>query len=292
MARQSTPKSIVAADAAYTAAPSAPEGGTPAVRSPRAEPSGAPDPNLAALIAAARDPEVDVAKLERIMGMVKEREEDNRRRAFYAALAAAKGEWGPILKTRVVDYPHKERDDREERGRTKYKYEELADISAIVDPILSKHGLTYRHRTVQSQGGKMTVTCILSHADGYSEENSLEGLEDKSGQKNPNQAIASTVTYLQRYTLKEALGIGAGRDDDAGGFDDPMITADDAVYIDTLIADTGSDLEKLLKTVGAESVADMHASQFKQASWLLETVKRRERKKAEASEAVDGTAQP
>jgi ERF superfamily len=226
------------------------------------------------------------------MAMFKEREQDSRKRAFYAALARAKGEFGPIIKTRVVDYEHREREGREPGGRTKYKYEELADISAIVDPILSKHGLSYRHRTVQGQGGKMTVTCVLSHEDGYSEENSLEGLEDKSGQKNPNQAIASTVTYLQRYTLKEALGIGAGRDDDAGGFDDPMITPDDVVYIEQLIGETGSDLERLLRTVGADSVVDMHASQFKQASWLLETVKRRERKKAEASEAADGPAQP
>ena len=270
----------VAADAVDTAEPPAPEGG--AVSNPRAvTPSGAPDPNLAALIAAARDSTVDVAKLERIMAMVKDREEDNRKRAFYAALALAKGEFGQIIKKRLVDYEHKDKS-----GRTSYRYEELADVSAVVDPILSKHGLSYRHRAIQN-GDKITVTCILSHAEGYSEENSLEGFKDASGQKNPNQAIASTITYLQRYSLKEALGIGAGRDDDAGGFDDPLITPDDVVYIEQLIADTGSDLEKLLKTVGAESVVDMRASQFKQAAWLLETVKRRDKKKAEGA---DGTA--
>lgn len=283
---------VVAADTVDAASTPAPEGGAPlapaALNPLRVEPSGAPDPNLALLIEAARDPTFDVAKLDKAIEMIERRETDKRKRAFYAALAAAKGEFGPILKTRVVDYPHKERDDREAGGRTKYKYEELADISTVVDPILSKHGLSYRHKTVQA-GPKMTVTCILSHADGYSEENSLDGVEDKSGQKNPNQSIASTVTYLQRYTLKQALGVGAGRDDDAGGFDDPMITPDDVVYIEQLISDTGSDLERLLKTVGADSVVEMHASQFKQAAWLLETVKRRDKKKA-TSEAADGTA--
>ena len=266
--------------------PQAPEGGKPQgalnpLRTPA--PSGAPDPNLAAVLEAARDPNLNRESLIAVVEMIERREADKRKRAFYAALAAAKGEFEPILKTRAVDYPHKDG-----QGRTSYKYEELADISGVVDPVLSQHGLSYRHRTVQ-QGDKLTVTCILSHADGYSEENSLEGVKDVSGQKNPNQAIASTVTYLQRYTLKQALGIGAGRDDDAGGFEDPMITADDVVYIEQLIADTGSDLEKLLKTVGAASVVDMRASQFKQAAWLLETVKRRDRKKAEAP--ADGTAQ-
>lgn len=278
------PESVVADDVVAAAPSPAPEGLPPAVQTPRTDrPSGAPDPNLALLIEAARDPHFNRESLATVVEMIERRETDQRRRAFYAALAAAKGEFEPILKTHLVDYPHKQGE-----GRTSYKHEELADISAAVDPVLSKHGLSYRHRTVQ-QGDKLTVTCILSHADGYSEENSLEGLKDASGMKNPNQAIASTVTYLQRYTLKQALGIGAGRDDDAGGFDDPMITPDDVVYIEELVTKTGSDLEKLLKTVGAEAVADMRASQFKQASWLLETVQRRDKKKAEA---VDGTAQP
>ena len=249
----------------------------------------AADPNLALFMAAARDPQVDVAKLERLMALRKEVEEDSRKRAFYAALALAKGEFGPILKTRTVDYPHKERDDREGGGRTKYTYEQFADIGAVVDPILGKYGLSYRHKTVQA-GGKLIVTCILSHADGYSEENTLEGIEDKSGQKNPNQSVGSTVTYLQRYTLKQAIGVGAKNDDDGMSSEDadPMITADDAVYIEQLITDTGGDRDRLLKTVKAENVADMRASQFKQAAWLLETVKRRDKK---TKATADGTAQ-
>jgi ERF superfamily protein len=288
MTHADEPDSVVADDAVPPTSPPAPEGGAPhtrapAVQTPRTESSGAPDPNLALFMAAARDPAVDVAKLERLMALRKEVEEDSRKRAFYAALALAKGEFGPILKTRQVDYPHKDKE-----GQTKYSYEQFADIGAVVDPILARHGLGYRHRTVQA-GGKLTVTCILSHAEGYSEENTLEGLEDKSGQKNANQAVGSTVTYLQRYTLKQALGIGAKNDDDGmAGDADPMITADDAVYIEQLIADTGGDLARLLTTVGADNIADMRASQFKQAAWLLETLKRRDKK---AKAAADGTAQ-
>ena len=282
MATQPNPaESVVADDVVDAAPPLAPEGRVVAPNPRAAEPSGAPDPNLALLIEAARDPTFDAAKMETAVKLIERREEAARQRAFYAALALAKGEFGPILKKRQVDYEHKDK-----TGRTAYKYEELADIGAVVDPVLAKHGLSYRHRAVQN-GDKITVTCILSHAEGYSEENSLEGLKDASGQKNPNQAIASTITYLQRYSLKEALGIGAGRDDDAGGFDDPMITPDDVVYIEELVAKTGSNLERLLNTVGAEDVAAMRASQFKQAAWLLETVQRREKKKAEAA---DGTA--
>lgn len=289
MARHPKTDPLVAADAVDAAEPQVPEGGAttpagnaPAVLNPLAtEPSGAPDPNLALLIEAARDPAFDVAKLDKMMGLIERREADKRKRAYLDAKARAKGEFPPIIKTHLVDFEH-----RDGQGRTTYKHEDLFDITQVVDPILAKHGLSYSHRVTQT-GDKIRVVCIFAHADGYSEEFPLEGLADTSGKKSPNQAVASTVTFMQRGTLKQALGLAAGRDDDGRDVDDdPMITADDVVYIEQLVADTGSDLEKLLKTVGAESVAGMRASQFKQAAWLLETVKRRDKKKA-ASETAD-----
>jgi hypothetical protein len=245
----------------------------PAGSPPHNLPAGAQpsDPILLMIANAARDPAVDIEKFERLMALRERVSLADARRAFYAALAKAKGEFGPILKTRVVDYEHSDG-----QGRTNYRYEELADVGAVVDPILSKYGLSYRHKTVQD-GVKIKVTCILSHEDGYSEENSLEGEADKSGKKNPNQAIASTVTYLQRYTLKEAVGVGAARDDDgAGGApEDPAIEPDDVVYIETLIRDTESNLAIFLETIGAPSIAEMRLSQFKRAAALLNEKKRR-----------------
>jgi hypothetical protein len=243
-------------------------------RAPQAlAPAGAQpsDPILLMIANAARDPDVDIEKFERLMGLRERVSLADARRAFYAALADAKGEFGPIIKTRQVDFEHSD-----QQGRTQYKYEELADIGVVVDPVLSKYGLSYRHKSAQD-GAKIKVTCILSHRDGYSEENSLEGEADKSGRKNPNQAIASTVTYLQRYTLKEALGIGAGRDDDGagGGPEDPVIEPDDVVYIETLIRDTESNLAVFLETIGAPSIAEMRMSQFKRAAALLNEKKRR-----------------
>jgi hypothetical protein len=58
------------------------------------------------------------------------------------------------------------------------------------------------------------VTCILSHKDGHREETTLSGPFDHSGNKNAVQAIGSGVAYLQRYTLKAAVGVAAGHDDD------------------------------------------------------------------------------
>jgi hypothetical protein len=223
----------------------------------------------------ATNPDLNVDVLERLLNARRLEEDRAAKRDFFAALAAAKGEFGPIVKTRLVDYAHKD-----DRGRTTYKHEDLADISAVVDPVLARHGLSYRHRTVQGANSKVTVTCILSHDAGHSEENSLDGIEDKSGQKNANQSIASTVTYLQRYTLKQALGIAAGRDDDGryGGASAPKIGADEIRVIEGLIAETGRSQATLMRLIGVDEVADMTIDQFTRAREVLELAKLEKRR--------------
>jgi hypothetical protein len=63
--------------------------------------------------------------------------------------------------------------------------------------------------------GKTTVTCILEGFGHTKEGSTLSGPADTSGGKNSIQAIGSTSTYLQRYTLLMTCGIVArGTDDD------------------------------------------------------------------------------
>lgn len=63
------------------------------------------------------------------------------------------------------------------------------------------------------------VTCVLTHSRGHSERVWLQAARDDSGNKNSIQAVGSTVTYLQRYTLLAATGMAVQdqRDDDGAG---------------------------------------------------------------------------
>jgi hypothetical protein len=147
--------------------------------------------------------------LERLFALQERNEANAARRAFDGAVSAAKAEIPVIIKDRQVDFANKG------GGRTTYKHEDMASIAKVIDPILGRHGLSYRFRTPPTgQANWITVTIVLAHRDGHSEENSMSGPSDTSGNKNPLQAIESTVTYLQRYLLKAALGIAAGHDDD------------------------------------------------------------------------------
>lgn len=150
----------------------------------------------------------DIEVLERLMALNERWQADQARRAFTAALAQLRDEMPEVKKSRKVDFTN-------QRGvRTHYQYEDLADLTKALSPAMAKHGLSFRWRTDSTQPGEVSVTCILAHRDGHSEETTLSAPYDESGNKNAIQALGSVVTYLQRYTLKAAVGIAASHDDD------------------------------------------------------------------------------
>lgn len=164
------------------------------------------DPMVSMIERVVMSPNADLDKLERMLAMKERIDAQNARVSFARALAQARAEIPPIIKDATVDFTSA-------KGKTHYQHETLAGIAKAIDPVLSKFGLSYRFRTGQGQGG-VTVTCIIQHSDGHAEETSLAGAPDQSGNKNGFQAVGSAVTYLQRYTLKAALGLSAEVDDD------------------------------------------------------------------------------
>lgn len=203
-----------------------------------------------------------VETLERLLALQERWEANQGRKAFDAAIAAAKAEIPTIRKNREVDFTSA-------KGRTNYRHEDMAEIAKTVDPILSKHGLSYRYRTTQDDG-KVTVTCILSHRDGYSEETSLSSAPDQSGNKNHIQAVGSAATYLQRYTLKMALGLAASADDDgAGAGSAPLINAEQYQVLANLMDEANADEAKMLQFLKAETLEEMTVKQFDTAVRML-----------------------
>jgi len=220
----------------------------------------------------ATNPQLNIEVFDRLLAARRQEEDRAAMRAFNVAMADAKGELQPILKTREVDYPSR----REGGARVKYRYESFADVARAVDPVFSRHGLSYRFRIAQ-QADLVRVTCIVSHADGYSEENSpLESKVDPGTTgMSMVQALGSALTYLQRYSLRSAIGLPAGVDDDgrgAGGTS-PRISNAQASELALLIEETGRSQTTLLRLVGVESVLDMNVDQYTRAKEVLDLAK-------------------
>ena len=227
---------------------------------------------LAVIERLATNPQLNIEVFDRLLAARRSEEDRAAERAFNVSMSQAKGEISPVLKTRDVDYPSK----KEGGGRTKYKYESFADVARAIDPAFAAHGLSYRFR-ISQQVDLVTVTCIVSHADGYSEETApLQSKVDPgSTGMSMVQALGSALTYLQRYSLRAAIGLAAGVDDDgrgAGGAS-PKIDPNQANELRQLIDQTGRSASTLLKLVGVDEIEDMNLDQFKRAREVLDLAK-------------------
>ena len=198
----------------------------------------------------------------RMFDLYEKWEANQARKAFDAAVSAAKAEMRgvAIVKNRQVDYASTK---SERGGRVQYKYEDLAAVLAVVEPILGNHGLSIGYGT-EVDGNIVKVTCILKHKDGHRERNTLPGPVDNSGNKNAIQAMGSTVTYLQRYTLKAALGIAASEDDDgrSATADLDTVTGDQLTRLRAAIVRVGIDIAKVLVFAKVDRLEEIPARQF------------------------------
>ncbi len=201
-----------------------------------------------------------VEMMERLLTMQERWEANQARKFFDAALSAAKAEI-PVI--------HKGA-----KGHNNKSYADFASIARVVDPIISKHGLSYRFRTRQEVG--IAVTCILSHEAGHSEETTLVGPADASGSKNAIQAIGSTLTYLQRYSLVQMLGLAASEDDDGRAIQSAApITEEQAGTLRKLIEETATDIARFCRHMGIEAIPELPASKFDTAVKQLEAKRAR-----------------
>lgn len=205
--------------------------------------------------------------LEKLLALQERWEANQGRKAFDEAMAAAKAEIPTIRKNRTVDFTSS-------KGRTHYKHEDLAEIAETVNPILSKFGLSYRFKTTNAPNEPITVTCIITHRMGYFEETTLSGPRDDSGNKNALQQVGSTLTYLQRMTLKAALGLAAAEDDDArsyGKTDQQLrtISEDQQIGLREALEASGADEQRFMKYWKLEKLSDMRAADFDAAMAML-----------------------
>lgn len=225
----------------------------------------ASDPISVLLTLVQSNPSIEVAKLEKLIELAERLNQRKAFSSFNSAVAGAKAEIQPITKTKLVDYQNNR------GGRTKFRHEGLDDIAEHVAPILSKHGLSYRFNSSQD-GKKLSVTCILAHRDGHHESVHLSCDNDESGGKNSVQAVGSAATYLQRYTVKLALGLAAADDDDGQASGMPALPAMPAGYHEwqadmTAVADEGTQrLQDTWKSSSQEF--RRYATQYEPNWWI------------------------
>lgn len=166
-------------------------------------------PLMTAAALVQKDGNMDVAKLKELLDVQERWEANQAKKAYVLAMSEFKVNPPEIVKDKTVTY-----------GTTSYNHATLSNVTTCINKALSNHGLTASWVTSQDNG-TVKVTCKITHIMGHSEETSLAAPPDATGSKNAIQAIGSTVTYLQRYTLLALTGLATyDQDDDGKGSDD------------------------------------------------------------------------
>lgn len=218
------------------------------------------DPYDSLIARAATDPNFDIDKFERLLEAKERNDLRVAERAFHADLAEARKEIKPVVKNRTVNF-------QTSKGVTNYEHEDLASVQTAVDKILADHGFSYYWKTKSVPNEPIEVTCVVTHRLGHSISNTLTGPRDESGSKNAIQQIGSSLTYLERYSLKAALGLAAAKDNDGQTIQDSSVVNDVQLKtIHTKIVESGSDekrfLEYLKAQLGVEKFEDIPAVKY------------------------------
>lgn len=138
--------------------------------------------------------------LRELLAVQKEWEANEARKAYAAALVALKRDLPTVIaRDAKVDY-------QSAKGRTTYTHASLAGVMDAITEPLTQHGFSLAWTPTTGANG-VSVTCRLTHAAGHSEAAMISAPPDTSGSKSPAQAVASTITLLQRYAALSLLGI-------------------------------------------------------------------------------------
>lgn len=221
------------------------------------------------MLARAVDRGMDPATIQQLMDLQDRHEADEARKAYVRAMTGFKSEPLRVKKRKHVDYTSKG------GQRTQYDHASLADVVDAAVIALSKHGLSHRWETKQD-AGVITVSCVITHELGHSERTTLCAGADESGGKNSIQAIGSTVSYLQRYTLMAATGLAAhDMDDDgneAGATEQKVefITEKELADLETLCSDAKADIPAFCQVLKVDSLDKLPKSKLKGAITRLQ----------------------
>jgi len=175
------------------------------VQSTPPAPEASTDP-LAVFERLARDPQVDIAKLERIIELRKDIMRVQAKAAFEAAYAEMQPKFPSIPRAGKIIVKDVLRSRFARLGE---------DIHPRIKPVMAEYGFSLRHRTEWLEKGIIRIVGILSHREGWSEESTFEAPSDHSDFRSPVQSQKSTVTYGRRVTTIDLLNLTErGVDDD------------------------------------------------------------------------------
>jgi hypothetical protein len=149
-----------------------------------------------------------IEQMERLWALNEKVEAANAKKDYVSSMAHFKKDAPEIEKDKTVSY------ENQDGSQTTYTHASLGNIVDKITERLAEYGFSHHWNVEQLEGGQIKVTCIVTHELGHSEQVSMSNSRDDSGKKNNLQQMASTITYLERYTILAATGSATVEGDD------------------------------------------------------------------------------
>lgn len=213
---------------------------------------------------AARDPQVDLDKMERLMAMRERELSRQAEQAFNLAMKAAQAE----MRTIGADANN---------SQTRSKYATYAKLDSVLRPIYTKHGFSISFDEDDSpKADHIRVLCYVAHEAGYTRTYRKDMPADGKGAKGGDvmtktHATGAAASYGMRYLLKGIFNVAVGEEDADGN--EPVsrqsITEDQVIQLREMIEVSGADMQRFLKFGNLEKLSDMRADDFPAAMAML-----------------------
>jgi len=197
-------------------------------------------------VAMAIEKGADLATIEKFMDLKERQYAVEARKAYVVSMGQFRADVPTIERTKKAHNSN---------------YAGLAETIAEISEALVNNGLSHSWKTDQNEKS-ISVTCCVTHVLGHQECTTLSEFPDTSGSKNSIQAIGSTVSYLQRYTLFSILGLASKEADNDGN---NRVSFEQAEELEALADKAGIDKGKFLVYFQAGSFNHIPAKQYKNA---------------------------
>lgn len=213
---------------------------------------------LAVIARAAKDPNVDVDKMERLFAMQERVIARGSEQAFNEAMAAAQKEMPQIKRGG-------------KNTTTNSTYAELDAMSEAMLPVVAKHGFSLSFGTdVSPLPNHYRVTCDVSHIGGHTRTYNADVPADLTGMKGtPNKtsthAYGSTLSYGRRYLKMLIFDVATTDDDGRAGSAGGVIDDGQWATLVQLSDASGVSADRLCKFFEIESLKDLPATKFDEA---------------------------
>jgi hypothetical protein len=218
---------------------------------------------------AARDPAVDIDKMERLMKMHTDMVMQKKQELFDAAMQRAQGKMRRI----ATD---------SQNAQTRSRYASYAALDRAVRPIYTEEGFALSFDTGEvAQADMVRVICYVSNS-GFTRPYHTDMPSDGKGAKGGDvmtktHATGSAYSYGQRYLLKLIFNLAIGEDDDGNKAGGGFITEAQAEEIKKIADEIGTELDNLsglytgfFKKFRIEKLTDLPAKEYQNAKTALE----------------------